>query len=66
MRITDGLFSKAFNEVAKEYPDISFEEMYVDACAMNLIDNHKFLMLLLHQTCLEISYLMNHHKWLVD
>ena len=37
MRITDGLFSKACNEVAKEYPDISFEEMYVDACAMNLI-----------------------------
>ena len=37
MRITDGLFSKACNEVAKEYSDISFEEMYVDACAMNLI-----------------------------
>lgn len=37
MRVTDGLFSKACNEVAKEYSDISFEEMYVDACAMNLI-----------------------------
>ena len=37
MRITDGMFSKACSEVAKEYPDIIFEQMYVDACAMNLI-----------------------------
>ncbi len=37
MRITDGLFSKACADVAQEYPDITFEQMYVDACAMNLI-----------------------------
>ncbi|MCV0392494.1 MAG: isocitrate/isopropylmalate dehydrogenase family protein [Nitrosopumilus sp.] len=37
MRVTDGLFAKSCNEVSKEYPDIIFEEMYVDACAMNLI-----------------------------
>ena len=37
MRITDGMFAKSCSEVAKEYPDISFEQMYVDACAMNLI-----------------------------
>ena len=37
MRITDGLFAKACIEVSKDYPDISFEQMYVDACAMNLI-----------------------------
>jgi len=37
MRITDGLFAKACIDVSKDYPDISFEEMYVDACAMNLI-----------------------------
>ena len=37
MRITDGMFAKACVEVAKNYPDISFEQMYVDACAMNLI-----------------------------
>ena len=37
MRITDGLFSKACSEVAKNYSDITFEQMYVDACAMNLI-----------------------------
>jgi 3-isopropylmalate dehydrogenase len=37
MRVTDGLFSKACSDVAQEYPDITFEQMYVDACAMNLI-----------------------------
>jgi len=37
MRITDGLFADACIDVSKEYPDVSFEEMYVDACAMNLI-----------------------------
>jgi 3-isopropylmalate dehydrogenase len=37
MRITDGLFAKACAEISKNYPDIAFEEMYVDACAMNLI-----------------------------
>jgi 3-isopropylmalate dehydrogenase len=37
MRITDGLFVKSCIEVSKNYPDISFEQMYVDACAMNLI-----------------------------
>ena len=37
MRVTDGLFAKACIEVSKDYPEIEFEEMYVDACAMNLI-----------------------------
>ena len=37
MRVTDGMFAKACTEVSKDYPDISFEQMYVDACAMNLI-----------------------------
>ena len=37
MKITDGLFSKVCKEVAKEYPDISADEMYVDAAAMELI-----------------------------
>ncbi len=37
MRVTDGLFAKACTDVSKDYPDILFEEMYVDACAMNLI-----------------------------
>ena len=37
MRLSDGLFAKTCSAVAKDYPDISFEQMYVDACAMNLI-----------------------------
>lgn len=37
MRLTDGLFSRVCGEVASEYPDVIFENMYVDACAMNLI-----------------------------
>jgi len=37
MRVTDGLFANACIEVSKDYPEIKFEEMYVDACAMNLI-----------------------------
>jgi 3-isopropylmalate dehydrogenase len=37
MRKTDGLFSKVCSNVAKEYPDVQFDQMYVDACAMNLI-----------------------------
>lgn len=37
MRKTDGLFSRACSQIAKEFPKIQFEQMYVDACAMNLI-----------------------------
>ncbi len=37
MRVTDGLFAKACTDVSKDYPEITFEQMYVDACAMNLI-----------------------------
>ena len=37
MRLTDGLFSRICGQVATEYPDVIFENMYVDACAMNLI-----------------------------
>lgn len=37
MRVTDGLFAKSCLDVSKNYPDVTFEQMYVDACAMNLI-----------------------------
>lgn len=37
MRKTDGLFARTCEQVSKRYPDIKFENMYVDACAMNLI-----------------------------
>jgi len=37
MRKTDALFAKACETISKDYPSIKFEQMYVDACAMNLI-----------------------------
>jgi 3-isopropylmalate dehydrogenase len=37
MRVTDGLFAGVCREVAKRYPDIAFDEQYVDAAAMRLI-----------------------------
>jgi len=37
MKKTDGLFAKTCESIAKNYPKIAFEQMYVDACAMNLI-----------------------------
>ena len=43
MKLTDGLFAKSCEEVSKNYPDVSFDQMYVDACAMNLIRSpHEF------------------------
>jgi len=37
MRITDGLFASVCRETAKQYPDIAFNELYVDAASMRLI-----------------------------
>jgi len=37
MRKTDGLFAKSCRSVSEEFPDVKFDEMYVDACSMNLI-----------------------------
>jgi len=37
MRISDALFARSCEGVSKEYPDVTFEQMYVDAAAMNLI-----------------------------
>jgi len=37
MRVTDGLFVDACKKIAADYPDVRFDQMYVDACAMNLI-----------------------------
>ncbi len=37
MRKTDGLFARSCGDIAKGFQDIRFEQMYVDACAMNLI-----------------------------
>jgi 3-isopropylmalate dehydrogenase len=37
MKKTCGLFARTCREVAKQYPDISFDELYVDAASMRLI-----------------------------
>ncbi|MFB3888503.1 MAG: isocitrate/isopropylmalate dehydrogenase family protein [Candidatus Bathyarchaeia archaeon] len=37
MRVTDGLFAAVCREVAKQNPDIAFNELYVDAASMRLI-----------------------------
>ncbi len=37
MRVTDGLFSSVCREVSKQYPDIRYNELYVDAASMRLI-----------------------------
>lgn len=48
MKISDGLFLRSFEEIAKEYPDIIADEKIVDALAMNLVmDPTRFDVLLL-------------------
>lgn len=43
MRITDGLFRDICREIAKKYPEVTFEELYVDAASMHLIKRpHEF------------------------
>ncbi|MDI9644052.1 MAG: isocitrate/isopropylmalate dehydrogenase family protein [Candidatus Verstraetearchaeota archaeon] len=37
LRVTDGLFRDTCREVAGRYPQVSFEELYVDAASMHLI-----------------------------
>ncbi len=37
LRVTDGLFRSVCSEVSKQYPDIAYNELYVDAASMRLI-----------------------------
>ncbi|HEY6885589.1 MAG TPA: isocitrate/isopropylmalate dehydrogenase family protein [Nitrososphaeraceae archaeon] len=39
LRKGDGLFAKTCRLTAEQYPDIEYSELYIDACAMNLIRN---------------------------
>ncbi|MGD0856076.1 MAG: isocitrate/isopropylmalate dehydrogenase family protein [Dehalococcoidia bacterium] len=39
MKFSDGLFLNTAREVAKEYPDIEFDEVLVDALCMRLVKN---------------------------
>ncbi|NPV72623.1 MAG: isocitrate/isopropylmalate dehydrogenase family protein [Pelotomaculum sp.] len=48
MKLSDGLFLDCARQVAEEYPDISFEEMIVDAMCMKLVqspENYDVLLL---------------------
>ncbi|MEJ5292721.1 MAG: isocitrate/isopropylmalate dehydrogenase family protein [Candidatus Methanosuratincola sp.] len=43
LRVTDGLFRDTCREVASKYPEVSFEELYIDAATMHLIKRpHEF------------------------
>ena len=37
MKLSDGLFKKTFEDVARDYPDITAEHMIVDNCAQQLV-----------------------------
>ncbi len=39
MKCTDGLFLDVAREIAREYPEITFEDRIVDACSMKLVQN---------------------------
>lgn len=41
LKETDGLFIEAIQEVAKDYPEISWEEYFIDNMAQQLIKNHE-------------------------
>ncbi len=41
LKETDGLFIEAVQEVAKDYPEISWEEYFVDNLAQQLVKNHE-------------------------
>lgn len=48
MKLADGLFLKVCTEIAKEYPDIEFNNMIIDNCSMQLVSNpNQFDVLLL-------------------
>jgi isocitrate dehydrogenase (NAD+) len=48
MKLTDGLFLECARRVAKRYPDITYDEIIIDNCAMQLVrDPTRFDVLLL-------------------
>ena len=48
LKYTQGLFLEVGKEVAKEYPDIEFEDRIIDATAMLLVlDPHRFYVLVM-------------------
>lgn len=39
MKLTDGLFLEVAREISKSYPEIEFDEVLVDNCAMQMVTN---------------------------
>lgn len=39
MKLTDGLFLRVASDVAKDYPQIEFNNMIIDNCCMQLVSN---------------------------
>jgi isocitrate dehydrogenase (NAD+) len=66
MKFTDGLFLDTAREVAKDFPDIEFEDRIVDNMAMQLVKNPEAFDVILLQTSLEIYSLISVQVLLVD
>jgi isocitrate dehydrogenase (NAD+) len=43
LKFSNGLFLDVGREVAKQFPDVPFDDLIVDACAMNLVKNPSLL-----------------------
>jgi len=39
MRMSDGLFLKCCRNLAAEYPDVKFEEMFLDTCCLKMVQD---------------------------
>uniref|UniRef100_A0A1A9URI6 isocitrate dehydrogenase (NAD(+)) n=1 Tax=Glossina austeni TaxID=7395 RepID=A0A1A9URI6_GLOAU len=55
MRMSDGLFVESAKEVAKNYPDIEFEERYLDTVCVNIVLNPIKYDVLLHGTVMDLA-----------
>ncbi|MDQ1279929.1 MAG: Iso dh protein [Thermoproteota archaeon] len=42
LKITDGIFKDSVQKIAKEFPEVSVDDMHVDAAAMNLIKRPEY------------------------
>ena len=53
MKMSDGLFLSCCKEVSKEYPEIEFQDMIIDNCAMQMVSRpEQFdVMVIRHESC---------------
>lgn len=42
-RLSDGLFLKSARDVAEKYPEIQFEEMYLDTVCLKVCSEYSFI-----------------------